>query len=109
MTEEKVFHEDYYKELNKKTKSQLIKKIEDEHIRYRKLGWDLECSGEYQIKIWKNKKLVQDLKFTWDDNPHGANFKDVKELEHALTVAYQDYESLIESQIIINDDWDERR
>jgi len=109
MTKEKVFHEDYYKLLNKKTKTQLIEKLEDAHVEYKKLGWQLDCSGDYQIKIWKNKKLVQDLKFTWDDNPHGASFKDVKDLEHSLMTAYQDYESLIESQIILNDDWDERR
>ena len=105
---EKVFHEDYYKILNKKTKTELIEKIEDQHIEYRKLGWDLDCSGDYQIKIWKNKQLVQDLKFTWSDQPNGANFKDVKDLEHQLMQAYQDYQSLVESQIIFNGDWDER-
>lgn len=109
MTKGKVFHETYYKELNKKTKSQLIEKLEDAHIKYTKLGWQLDCSGDYQVKIWKNKELVQDLKFSWDDNPYGANFKDVKDLENALCTAYQDYESLIESQIIINNDWDESR
>ena len=103
----KVFHETYYKTLNKKTKSELIIEIEEAHLRYRKLGWELDCSGHYQIKVWKNKKQVQDLEFTWEDNPHGANFKEIKDLEHSLMKSYQDYDSLLESQIIINNDWDE--
>lgn len=110
MNEEgKIFHETYYKELNKKTKAELITTLEKKHIQYRQLGWELETSGHYQIIIWKNKKQVQDLEFTWNDNPHGANFKEIKDLEHSLMSAYQDCESLIESQIIINNDWDERR
>ena len=48
------------------------------------------------------------MKFTWDDNPHGASFDEIKDLEHALMKSYQDYESLIESEIILFDDWDER-
>jgi len=108
-TNEKVFHENYYKQLNKKTKAELITKLEEKHLEYRKLGWELETSGHYEIKIWKNKKQVQNLEFTWEDNPHGANFKEVKDLEHGLMTAYQDYESIVESQIIINNDWDERR
>ena len=43
----------------------------------------------------------------WKDNPHGARFNEVKDLASTLMTAYQDYESLIETEIIIKDDWDE--
>ena len=35
--------------------------------------------------------------------------REIKNLEKALLHSYQDYESLIESEIILFDDWDERR
>ena len=66
-------------------------------------------SGEYKIIISKNKKQVQELNFTWEDNPHGCRYDEVKDLEHSLMAAYQDYDSLVESEIIIKNDWDERR
>ena len=34
--------------------------------------------------------------------------EEIKGLEHSLMKSYQDYESLIESEIILFDDWDER-
>ena len=66
-------------------------------------------SGNYNIKIFKNKEEVVDLDFGWEDNPHGSKWDEVKDLEHSLMTAYQDYDSLIESEILIKNDWDERR
>ena len=103
------FHEDYYKTLDKCTKAELITKLEESDKSQRRIKWKLHMSGEYKIIISKNKKQVQELNFTWDDNPNGANWDEVKDLEHSLMAAYQDYDSLVESQIIINNDWDERR
>ena len=103
------FHEDYYKTLDKCTKAELITKLEESDKSQRRIQWKLDMSGEYKIIISKNKKQVQELNFTWDDNPNGANWDEVKDLEHSLMAAYQDYDSLVESQIIINNDWDERR
>mgnify|MGYP003627660155 CR=1 FL=1 len=108
-TKERHFHEDYYKILEKCTKAELITKLEDSSKRERRTYFKLDMPGEYQIRILKNKKEVQELNFTWKDNPHGAKWDEVKDLEHSLMSAYQDYESLVESEILIKNDWDERR
>jgi len=107
--QEKVFSEYYYEILEKCTKAELITKLEDLQKEKEKVYWKLDMSGEYEMKIFKNKKQVQELKFSWEDNPHGCRWDEVKDLEHSLMAAYQDYESLVESQIIIKNDWDERR
>lgn len=104
----KQFHEDFYKSLEKCTKQELIEKLEDWDKRLDRMRWKLDCSGFYSIKIFKNKKLVNTLDFTWDDNPHGCQWDDIKDLAQNLMNAYQDYESLVETEIIIKDDWDER-
>tara|TARA_B100001059_G_C17826887_1_gene581957 strand:+ start:604 stop:936 length:333 start_codon:yes stop_codon:yes gene_type:complete len=103
------FHEDYYKALDKCTKAELITKLEESDKSQRRIEWKLDMSGEYKIIISKNKKQVQELNFTWEDNPHGCRYDEVKDLEHSLMAAYQDYDSLVESEIIIKNDWDERR
>ena len=108
-TKKRHFHEDYYKVLDKCTKAELITRLEDSDKEVRKERWKLDMPGEYQIRILKNKKEVQELNFTWDDNPHGARWNEVKDLEHSLMNAYQDYESIVESIILIKNDWDERR
>ena len=107
--QEKVFSEYYYEILEKCTKEELITKLEDLQKEKEKVYWKLDMSGEYEMKIFKNKKQVQELKFSWEDNPHGCRWDEVKDLEHSLMAAYQDYESLVESQITIKNDWDERR
>ncbi len=106
---ERHFHEDYYKVLEKCTKAELITKLEDFDKSKRRTEWKLDMSGEYKITIYKNKKQVQELNFTWEDNPHGCRWDEVKDLEHSLMAAYQDYDSLVESEILIKNDWDERR
>ena len=103
------FHDDYYNTLEKCTKAELITKLEESDKRERKVQWKLDCTGEYSITIYKNKKIVQELKYTWDDNPHGARWDEIEDLRHALMNSYQDYDSLIESKVTFKDDWDERR
>ena len=103
-----VFHKDWYTALGKMTKKELISRIEDSEIQCRKTNYKLETQGTYSINIFKNKKKVQSLDFNWDDNPNGGRIDEIKDLEYSLMNAYQDYESLIESEIIIKNDWDER-
>jgi hypothetical protein len=95
-------------QIKKETKTQIIERLERARAEANKYKWLCEISGRYNIVIYKNKKKVQELKFTWKDNPHGASFEEIKDLEHSLMKSYQDYESLIESEIILFDDWDER-
>ena len=102
-----VFHESYYDSLSKMTKKELIAKLEDSQIEIKRANHKLDFYGSYSINIFKNKKKVQSLDFTIDDVPNGATFDEIKDLEHSLMNAYQDYESLIESEITIKNDWDE--
>jgi len=102
-----VFHESYYDSLSKMTKKELIAKLEDSQIEIKRTNYKLDVYGGYSINIFKNKKKVQSLDFTLDDNPHGTRYDEITDLEHSLMSAYQDYESLIESEIIIKNDWDE--
>ena len=81
---ERHFHKSFYEILEKCTKAELITRLEDSDKEVRKERWKLDMSGEYQIRILKNKKEVQELNFTWDDNPHGARWDEVKDLEHSL-------------------------
>jgi hypothetical protein len=107
--QERHFHKSFYEILEKCTKAELITRLEDSDKQVRQERWKLDMPSEYQIIIYKNKKEVQSLEFTWDVCEHGARWDEVKDLEHSLMNAYQDYESIVESVIIIKNDWDERR
>ena len=63
--------------------------------------------GQYTIEVYKNKIPVQTISMGWDENPHGAKFSEIQELTTALMRVYQDYDSLIETKIILLDEWDE--
>jgi len=64
MKNKKHFHEDYYKVLEKCTKAELITRLENSDKEVRKERWKLDMPAEYQIRILKNKKEVQELNFT---------------------------------------------
>lgn len=63
--------------------------------------------GQYTIEVYKNKIPVQTISMGWDENPHGAKFSDIQQLANSLMNAYQDYDSLIETKIILLEEWDE--
>ena len=65
-----------------------------------------------------NTKKIQDallvyalerIEFVHRQLEIATSWDEVKDLEHSLMAAYQDYESIVESLIIIKNDWDERR
>ena len=99
--------EHYLKELKKLSKQELIQRIDWKEGTINRQNNVNEISGVYKINVYKNKSLVHSISMGWKDNPHGARFNDVKDLASSLMTAYQDYESLIETEIIIKDDWDE--
>jgi len=104
-----------YKNLNdyqienykKQTKKELLQQLDWMQGSLNKANLNDSIGGCYSIEVYKNKIPVQTLKFDWDVNPHGANFSDVKELANSLMRAYQDYDSLVETKVILLDDWDE--
>ena len=104
-----------YRNLNKyqiktyeeQTKKDLLHQLDWMQGRLNKANLNDDIGGCYIIEVYKNKIPVQTLKFDWETNPHGAKFSEVKELANTLMKAYQDYSSLIETKIVLLDDWDE--
>ena len=103
----KHINEHYLKELKKLSKQELIQRIDWKEGTIKRQNNVNQISGVYKINVYKNKSLVHSISMDLDDNPHGARFNEVKDLASSLITAYQDYESLIETEIIIKDDWDE--
>ena len=103
----KHINEHYLKELKKLSKQELIQRIDWKEGTIKRQNNVNQISGVYKINVYKNKSLVHSISMDWDDNPHGARFNEVKDLASSLITAYQDYESLIETEIIIKDDWNE--
>ena len=89
------------------TKKELMQQLDWMQGSLNKANYKDDIGGCYIIEVYKNKIPVQTLKFDWDTNPHGAKFSEVKELADTLMRAYQDYNSLIETRIILLEDWDE--
>ena len=103
----KHINEHYLKELKKLSKQELIQRIDWKEGTIKRQNNVNQISGVYKINVYKNKSLIHSISMDWDNNPHGAIFNEVKGLASSLMTAYQDYESLIETEIIIKDDWDE--
>ena len=95
------------KNYSKQTKKELIQQLDWMQGSLNKANYKDDIGGCYIIEVYKNKIPVQTLKFDWETNPHGAKFSEVKELADTLMRAYQDYSSLVETKIILLDDWDE--
>ena len=95
------------KTYKKQTKKELLEQLDWMQGRLHKANLNDSIGGCYVIEVYKNKIPVQTLKFDWDINPDGAKFSDVRELSILLMKAYQDYNSLIETKIVLLDDWDE--
>jgi len=103
----KHINDHYLKELKKLSKRELIQRIDWKEGTINRQNNVNQISGVYKINVYKNKSLIHSISMDWDNNPHGARFNEVKGLASSLMTAYQDYESLIETEIIIKDDWDE--
>ena len=104
-----------YRNLNKyqiktfeeQTKKDLLHQLDWMQGRLNKANLNDDIGACYIIEVYKNKIPMQTLKFDWDDNPHGVKFSQVKELANTLMKAYQNHSSLVETKIILLDDWDE--
>lgn len=109
-TKEKKFKyltEYQLEQMNKETKAQLIQRLDDLEKKYRQLNWEFDHYGKASILISKNGAILQTLNFNEDTNPHGLRIDELKNVANNLEHIYQDYESNIESTIILKSDWDE--
>ena len=95
------------KSYKKQSKKELIQSLNWMQGRLNKANLKDDISGCYIIEVYKNKIPVQTISMDWDDNPHGAKFSEIQQLANSLMNAYQDYDSLIETKIILLEEWDE--
>jgi hypothetical protein len=96
-------------QMNKETKAQLIGRLNEAEKRYRRLNWELDHYGKATILISKGGAILQTLNFNEDTNPNGLRIDELKNVANNLEHIYQDYESNIESTIILKSEWDETR
>ena len=96
-------------QMNKETKAQLIERLNEAEKKYRRLNWELDYYGKATILISKSGAILQTLNFDEDTNPHGLRIDELKNVANNLEHIYQDYESNIESTLILKSVWDETR
>ena len=95
------------KSYKKQSKKELIQSLNWMQGCLNKANLKDDISGCYIIEVYKNKIPVQTISMGWDENPHGAKFSEIQELTTSLMRVYQDYDSLIETKIILLEEWDE--
>jgi hypothetical protein len=95
------------KNYKKQTKKELIQSLDWMQRSLSEAQNKDSIGGQYTIEVYKNKIPVQTISMGWDENPHGAKFSEIQHLANSLMNAYQDYESLIETKIILLEEWDE--
>ena len=95
------------KNYKKQTKKELIQSLDWMQRSLSEAQNKDSIGGQYTIEVYKNKIPVQTISLGWDENPHGAKFSEIQELTTSLMRVYQDYDSLIETKIILLEEWDE--
>lgn len=95
------------KNYKKQTKKELIQSLDWMQRSLSEAQSKDNIGGQYTIEVYKNKIPVQTISLGWDENPHGAKFSEIQQLANSLMNAYQDYESLIETKVILLEEWDE--
>ena len=95
------------KNYKKQTKKELIQSLDWMQRSLSEAQSKDNIGGQYTIEVYKNKIPLQTISLGWDENPHGAKFSEIQQLANSLMNAYQDYESLIETKVILLEEWDE--
>tara|TARA_R100000951_G_C2557568_1_gene154486 strand:+ start:186 stop:518 length:333 start_codon:yes stop_codon:yes gene_type:complete len=96
------------KQMNKETKAQLIHRLNEAEKKYRRLNYELDHYGKASILISKNGAILQTINLSDDINPNGFRIDELKNIASNLQEIYQDYNSNIESTIILKNEWNER-
>lgn len=95
-------------QVKKETTEEILERLNNSEKRYKRLYWELDHYGTASILISKEGAIVQSLDFDRDANPHGIRIDELRETAQSLEKIYQDYESNIETTIILKSNWDER-
>lgn len=98
------------KELKDKFKArakELKEIIKQKDTNFRRLNFEFDHYGKATILISKAGAIMQTINFNEETNPHGLRIDELKNVAQNLEQIYQDYESNIESTIILKSEWDE--
>ena len=96
-------------QIDKETKEQLKQRLNDQEKKYRQLSFELDHYGKASILISKGGAIIQSLNFNEDTNPNGFRINELKNVANNLEEIYQDYDSNIQTTIILKSDWDETK
>jgi uncharacterized Ntn-hydrolase superfamily protein len=94
-------------QVKKESTEEILERLNEAEKRYRRLNGELDHYGKATILIRKGGAIVQGLNFDEDTSPHGLRIDDLKETAQSLEKLYQDYESNIQSTIILKSEWNE--
>jgi len=93
---------------SKALKEKLLNRINVYERDKRRSHWDQMHCGPINLITYKNGKEVNRLELNEDDTPDGFSFIDIKSISNDISKLFQDYESHIETVLILKDIWDER-
>lgn len=96
-------------QIKKETTEEILERLNSSEKKYKRLYWELDHYGKATILISKSGAILQTLNFDEDTNPNGLRIDELKNVANNLEHIYQDYESNIESTIILKNEWDERQ
>lgn len=88
---------------------EILNRLNEKEKKYKRLYWDTQHYGKATILIYKNGAQIQSINFDENHTAEGFMFNELKSMAQSLEQMYQDYESIIETKIILSDQWDERR
>jgi len=95
-------------QVKKETTEEILERLNNSEKKYKRLYWDCQHWGSVIIHIYKNGIEIQRINLNEKDTANGFDFSELKSIANDLENMYQDYESLIESTITLNSEWDER-
>lgn len=95
--------------INKETKEEILNRINGYEGNKRRNYWDQMHYGPINLITYKNGKEVNRLELNEEDTPEGFSFIDIKSISNDIQKLFQDYESHIETVLILKDIWDERQ
>ena len=96
-------------QIKKESIEEILDRLNEKEKKYKRLFWDTQHYGKATILIYKNGAQIQNINFDENHTENGFMFNELKSMTQSIEHMYQDYESLIETKIILSDQWDERR
>jgi hypothetical protein len=95
-------------QVKKENIEEILDRLNNKEQKYKRLFWETQHYGKVSILIYKNGAQIQSIHFDELHTGNGFMFNEIKGMAQSLEHIYQDYESLIETKIILSDTWDER-